>query len=292
MSDSKVNKFVKKFKEEPLKKRAPKGVDPSKHERCVKEVKKQGKDIGAAHAICTASMKKSENTAIAFKNSQVMVDAKLQQISEETAPKELIQYIKAGCVAEISKIPFEKGILTLSQKEPGLYSGFFQNKDGQIIEQFDNMTPEIVAKNMQVKNLYSNPDIASVQEAVTAEDPSFTVTKEDIQDLAMQVHNRLNEVHDRISQLQQNDKSKHIKIRYGDFELEIKKSLHQFIDSFKKSNKMTKSDIKSGIKAWRRNSNIKFDSDFEAAKHLSANWEDLSEGFFQTLYAEKKKYED
>lgn len=39
-------------------KAAPKGVDPEKHERCVKEVKKQGHDIGSAYAICTSSMKK------------------------------------------------------------------------------------------------------------------------------------------------------------------------------------------------------------------------------------------
>lgn len=47
-------------KSDKLMKRAPKGVDPAKHERCVKEVKRQGHDVGSAHAICTSSMKKSE----------------------------------------------------------------------------------------------------------------------------------------------------------------------------------------------------------------------------------------
>jgi len=41
-----------------LQKRAPKGVDPQKHERCVQGVKEQGKSVGSAHAICTASLKK------------------------------------------------------------------------------------------------------------------------------------------------------------------------------------------------------------------------------------------
>lgn len=41
-----------------LQKRAPKGVDPDKHERCVHDVKAQGHDVGSAHAICTASLKK------------------------------------------------------------------------------------------------------------------------------------------------------------------------------------------------------------------------------------------
>lgn len=44
-----------------LAKRAPEGVDPKKHERCVMDVKKQGKSVGSAHAICTSSMKKDED---------------------------------------------------------------------------------------------------------------------------------------------------------------------------------------------------------------------------------------
>lgn len=44
---------------EKLEKKAPKGVDAAKHERCVKDVKAQGKDVGSAHAICTSSLKKN-----------------------------------------------------------------------------------------------------------------------------------------------------------------------------------------------------------------------------------------
>lgn len=43
-----------------LEKRAPKDVDPDKHESCVQQVKEQGHDMGSAHAICTSSMKKDE----------------------------------------------------------------------------------------------------------------------------------------------------------------------------------------------------------------------------------------
>ena len=43
-----------------LEKRAPEGVDPEKHERCVMDLKEQGKDVGSAHAICSASMKKDD----------------------------------------------------------------------------------------------------------------------------------------------------------------------------------------------------------------------------------------
>lgn len=43
-----------------LEKKAPKGVDPEKHESCVVDVKAKGHDVGSAHAICTSSMKKEE----------------------------------------------------------------------------------------------------------------------------------------------------------------------------------------------------------------------------------------
>jgi hypothetical protein len=51
------------IKSEDLEKKAPKGVDPEKHESCVKDVKAEGHDVGSAHAICTASMKKADDAA-------------------------------------------------------------------------------------------------------------------------------------------------------------------------------------------------------------------------------------
>ena len=46
-----------------LLKRAPKGANPEKHERCVMDVKEKGHDVGSAHAICSSSMKKEEDGA-------------------------------------------------------------------------------------------------------------------------------------------------------------------------------------------------------------------------------------
>lgn len=43
-----------------MEKAAPKGVDPAKHERCVRKLKDDGHDIGSAYAICTSSLKRSE----------------------------------------------------------------------------------------------------------------------------------------------------------------------------------------------------------------------------------------
>ena len=69
LSSGEERKSLKKS--ETMEKKAPEGVDPDKHEKCVKEVKKdiaEGKteprkgdtDVATAHKICTASMKKGE----------------------------------------------------------------------------------------------------------------------------------------------------------------------------------------------------------------------------------------
>ncbi len=43
-----------------IEKKAPKGVDSDKHERCVMDVKDKGHNVGSARAICTSAMKKEE----------------------------------------------------------------------------------------------------------------------------------------------------------------------------------------------------------------------------------------
>lgn len=55
---SDIDELYDIVKGEYFEKKAPKGVDPAKHERCVTKVKQQGHDVGSAHAICTSSMKK------------------------------------------------------------------------------------------------------------------------------------------------------------------------------------------------------------------------------------------
>lgn len=58
---NKVQELIKSIREyRELEKKAPEGVDPDKHERCVMDVKEKGHDVGSAHAICSSSMKKGE----------------------------------------------------------------------------------------------------------------------------------------------------------------------------------------------------------------------------------------
>jgi len=60
---SNIDKLIATFREfkEYLEKKAPKDLDPEKHEGCVKDVKQKGHDVGSAHAICTSSMRKQES---------------------------------------------------------------------------------------------------------------------------------------------------------------------------------------------------------------------------------------
>jgi hypothetical protein len=58
---SALDELVDIVKGEYFEKKAPRGVDPEKHERCVQQVKRQGKNVGSAHAICTSAMKKAND---------------------------------------------------------------------------------------------------------------------------------------------------------------------------------------------------------------------------------------
>ena len=60
----------------------PKGVDPAKHERCVMDVKADGKDKSSAYAICNASMNKSEIELEIEELSKTMEFATMNPVEE------------------------------------------------------------------------------------------------------------------------------------------------------------------------------------------------------------------
>ena len=94
-----------------------------------------------------------------FPNSRVLVDAKQQDSAEELADQDLINYIKSSVKSDIAKIPFKTGTLTLYPRDTALYSGFFQDKNGQIVEQLNEMTIAMVAKFLITKGYYEvEPD--------------------------------------------------------------------------------------------------------------------------------------
>ena len=60
----------------------PKGVDPAKHERCVMDVKADGKDKSSAYAICNSSMNKSEIELEIEELSKTMEFATMNPVEE------------------------------------------------------------------------------------------------------------------------------------------------------------------------------------------------------------------
>ena len=201
-----------------------------------------------------------------FRDTKVSIDARDQAAAETTACPKLVKYLRTSLQDEINKIPLEKGILTLSKKEEGLYSGFFEDRHGQIIEKFDDVTVEIVAKTLEIKNLFVRPAEPREEENVT----------EDIDALTQEIAEITAEEYKQPTT---------IRIKYGELEFEIRKSINTFVNDFRKR-QYTKSDIKKSIQAWSRNYGKvhNFANDIEAAEELSKNWEENRESFFQVLH--------
>lgn len=243
---------------------------------------KVGCGEGLSGKICRHNQKKLHSfvkkhkiqKSIDFHNTKVSIDSADQLLAEKTVSEDLIKYIKASIEGDISKISFSKGILTLAKKEEGLYSGFFQDSQGQVVEKFDDMTPEIVAKNMEIKNL---AEMSPVPEAPPVIDQAIVAA-----------HDRIDYMHNRIDTLQDqmNSKGKSLKISFGDFQLELRKSVRDFTNSFRRS-KNDSTVIKKAIESWRiKNKQVLDIPNFtQAAKELFDNWEEHSEGFSQIVYA-------
>lgn len=250
---------------------------------------------GLSGKICrknTSKLNKSEfiqnfKKSYDFKDTQVVLDAKDHQAAENADPR-LIQYIRASLDESITKIPFAKGTLTLNQKDKGLYNGFFSDQDGQVVERFDNSTVEMVAKNMMVKDLYA-VDVAPAHDPVDeAEDRAIAHDEAAaVMDAALNHHNRVYHQGQEPGEPINGGKG-HIKLKYGNFELEIKKSLNEFVKSFRDQKSSNKHNIKKAISSWRRNYAPHLRNDYDAAKELMSNWEANSEGFNQILFAIKQ----
>ena len=229
MSDKK--KIMKNWiqeRHETIKKRCPK-----------KNLKDNTREY--AKKACKKKFKKS----LDWRNTGTMVDSNDQKLAEETASKELISYLKALLRNDINKIPLAKGTLTVHKRGENLFSGFYQDEYGQVAEKFDDVTVQLLAKNLEIKDLYEAPKVEPAPKATGGA----------------------------------------MRLKYGDLEIEIKKSINFFINDFKATKKYKKTDIKKAISSWRRNSANHIKNDFEAAKELSSNWNEHKESFHQVLFA-------
>lgn len=229
-------------------------------------------------------VKKSE-AFYGYKNTQATVNV-AAQAHAETASPELIQYISASLNADVEKIRLAKGILTVSKKDEGLYSAFFSNNDGQVVDEFENCTVEMLAKNLMVKGYYDAPIAV---EQTKAEHSDEREDRELIRD-ALDMHNAL--YHQGQQPGEPIGGKGYVRIKYGNFELEIKKSMADFVKAFK-NEQPTKSDVKKALTAWRRNSKAasQFRSDIDAAQALITDWNQYGEDFSQILHAIKMRNE-
>lgn len=249
-------------------------------------------DKQLADKIITHNKKKLHNFAkkhikksVDFKDTSVSVDAQDQLLAEKTTSPALIEYItnnlgvlKSGPGASV-KIPFPTGMLTMSEREAGVYHGHFQDRDGQIIEKFDSQTVALIAKTLQLKSMVPTPtEPQAVPIAAPQEAPSTS-------DIAMAAHNRIDDLQ---RQIIDQVKGRSIRIKYGDFELEIRKSVQDFVGDFKAGRMSTDKDVvRKAISSWRKKHSEyrNISSDQAAARELMENWEQHQDSFCQFVDA-------
>ena len=235
--------------------------------------------------------------SVDFHNVKVSVDSMDQLLAETTASKQLINKIQDAMFQEnnVAKVQLTKGTLTLSKKDEGLYDGFFQDSMGQVVEKFDNMTAAIIAKNLEMKNLepVANPSQPALAHSPQEEAEDRVIAQQEAVKIVDAAHQRIDMVHNRIDQLEKESAPKklHLRIRMGDFEVELRQSVKAFVQDFKKSQDLDddidEKIISKAVHSWYKQNQERIGvSSFAAGvKELYDNWETHKEGFYQTVYA-------
>jgi hypothetical protein len=255
---SKVKTFLKSYKD-----RLPGGTADNK----------SPKDFDKEQLSADIKVKKSYD----YQDQFVSIDAKDQQAAEEGTPSSLLDYMrncmykgpdsKENIDAErhqgIYKIPFLKGTLTLAQKADNLYNCDFSDIQGQVVEKLSDVTLEIAAKTLMVKGFIQKADY----EPILASTPAPVAPAPVIIEAP-------------------SDGPKSVRIKMGDFEFEMRKSIKDFVSDFRNARQHPQDLMKKAIKSWRRNNQFQqFTNDTEAAKFILSNWEQEKERFNQILFA-------
>lgn len=234
-----------------------------------------------------------------FRDVTVAIDPQQQLSAETTTCPHLLKKLKESTDSPLAmgesvyKIQLDKGTLTLSPMAPGLFNGFFSDKDGQVVEKFDDSTIELIGKNLQLKKWYSPVTPDEYQNGVLSKPTSQDMYKETAAGASREIEASNPVVESEPIEAQPEVKIEEapasVHIKYGDFELRIKKSIHDFVKDFKAAKNLNKSLIKKSISAWRRNSNVlNLASDIAAAEELFRNWDQHKEGFYQIVEVLKK----
>jgi len=309
MSD--VKKFLHKKKKK--KRSIPMSTFIDTRKRCLdskeSEETQEGSGEGVAMSKTAGYPKRTHKFAQAFKksidykNTTTSVDTMDQHNAETTTESELVKYIKENAGDDISKISFPKGKLTLSKKEAGVYNGFFSDTDGQVVEKFDGQTIEMIAKHMELKELYEKKEVVKDQAVESAAHEDEEQDKELIQEEAgKQIEEALEEHNSKYHQGQEpgepitsvkqgnGKKGLFLRIKAGDFEIELRKSVRDFVHNFKKAKEYGLVDqdlIQKALTSWRKKNQgvMNIPNNTVAARVLLENWDSYHEEFNQTVYA-------
>ena len=217
-----------------------------------------------------------------FRDIKVSVNANQHAQAEKTASPDLVSYLQHSIDSALDRIPLAKGMLTVYKKAEGLYSGFFQDHDGQVVEKFDDMTIPIMAKNLEIKNIYEMPvhsqDVQDYKEDVEI--------AEDVAARMLQHHNEMYHKWQDPGEPINGGKGS-LRIKMGDIDIEIKKSINSFVREFKKSKPNPEIKVIKAIQSWRRNSvaGSNCRNNLEAAQELLREWDRYSEEFYQIMHA-------
>jgi hypothetical protein len=197
-----------------------------------------------------------------YPDSLTIIDAKDQQAAEEGTPSTFLEKITSQMKKgdNVHKIQMQKGVLTLALKDSNLYSGFFTDADGQVVEKFDGHTVEMVAKTLIVKGRVTDYDLYGEAEDYEPQAPA-------------------------IAPVLSSSAQPQVTIKFGDVEIQLRKSVRQFVDDFKKGRTDEDEIIRKSIRSWRRSQINRYESDREAAQAIIANWEANRESFNQTVFA-------
>lgn len=270
--------------------------EAKKQSKELKEYTKKAKDFGKDYAtenlsckdgdktaqkICerntskTNPMKKPKSFAKEFKKSYgyyhhgVKVDAESQKAAEETLNPESLKAFKSMVndmdQYESQRVPFESGTLVVDKKDNGLYNAFFEDTQGEVQDRFFDKTAETLLKDLFVKGLLREEEIPLPFKGPNT--PPVLLKDEDGEE--------------RREGPEAYREPYSVRIKCGDFEFELKKSLQNFVKSWKTPQK---NELKKAISTWRKH-RTDISNDREAVKEILDNWNLYGEDFNQVLFA-------
>lgn len=197
--------------------------------------------------------------SIDFDTVTATIPVEVQNYAETHADPQLVEAIRGRImyipVFEVDRFEIGMGnTLTITKKEEGLYSAFVSNVDGQVVKELDNVTVEILVKELELRDLINKyefipyPEAAPAVEAIAISSPSSQTV---------------------------------IRISLGDVQIEISKSLNKVTQNDK-----VPEEIRKALQIFRKSASgyLSLNSDSHTAQEILTNWNLHGEKFNQILF--------